>query len=340
MIEARDLTKEFRIPVKQPGLAGAVRHLFHGEYTTKTAVNHVDFSIDQGEAVAYIGPNGAGKSTTIKMLTGILKPTSGMVLVNGIDPQKERIRNARNIGVVFGQRTQLWWDIPVEESLTLLKNIYQVPDRVYLENMKLFNDIFGLGEFIGRPARRLSLGQRMRADLAAALLHNPSTIFLDEPTIGLDVGTKEAMRELIQKINRERGVTVILTSHDLKDVEDICRRIIVIDDGIVVCDKAIDQLTREYPMDRGIRITLDGAGTGLLEKLRGLGGITYLDMPDEYTVEIDFKQDAHTAFDLVRWVDQYARIRDFQLKEPSIERVIKKIVTGHGTVQELKALQQ
>lgn len=340
MIEARDLTKEFRIPVKQPGLAGAVRHLFHGEYTTKTAVNHVDFSIDQGEAVAYIGPNGAGKSTTIKMLTGILKPTSGMVLVNGIDPQKERIRNARNIGVVFGQRTQLWWDIPVEESLTLLKNIYEVPDTVYQENMKLFDEIFGLGEFIGRPARRLSLGQRMRADLAAALLHNPSTIFLDEPTIGLDVGTKEAMRELIQRINRERGVTVVLTSHDLKDVEDICRRIIVIDDGVVVCDKAIDQLTREYAMDRGIRITLESAGTGLLEKLQGLSGITYLDMPDAYTVEIDFKQDAHTAFDLVRQVDQYARIRDFQLKEPSIERVIKKIVTGHGTVQESKALQQ
>ena len=330
MIEAYDLTKEFRIPVKQPGLAGAIRHLFHGEYTTKMAVDRVNFSIEQGEAVAYIGPNGAGKSTTIKMLTGILKPTSGRVLVNGVDPQKERIRNTKNIGVVFGQRTQLWWDIPVEESLTLLKNIYEVPDTVYQENMKLFNEIFGLGEFIGRPARRLSLGQRMRADLAAALLHNPSTIFLDEPTIGLDVGTKEAMRELIQKINRERGVTVVLTSHDLKDVEDICRRIIVIDDGVVVCDKAIDQLTREYAMDRGIRITLESAGTGLLEKLQGLSGITYLDMPDAYTVEIDFKQDAHTAFDLVRQVDQYARIRDFQLKEPSIERVIKKIVTGHG----------
>ena len=330
MIEAHDLTKEFRIPVKQPGLSGAIRHLFHGEYTTKTAVDRVNFSIEQGEAVAYIGPNGAGKSTTIKMLTGILKPTSGRVLVNGIDPQKDRIRNTKNIGVVFGQRTQLWWDIPVEESLTLLKNIYEVPDTVYQENMKLFDEIFGLGEFIGRPARRLSLGQRMRADLAAALLHNPSTIFLDEPTIGLDVGTKEAMRELIQKINRERGVTVVLTSHDLKDVEDICRRIIVIDDGVVVCDKAIDQLTREYAMDRGIRITLESAGTGLLEKLQGLSGITYLDMPDAYTVEIDFKQDAHTAFDLVRQVDQYARIRDFQLKEPSIERVIKKIVTGHG----------
>ena len=330
MIEAHDLTKEFRIPVKQPGLSGAIRHLFHGEYTTKTAVDRVNFSIEQGEAVAYIGPNGAGKSTTIKMLTGILKPTSGRVLVNGIDPQKDRIRNTKNIGVVFGQRTQLWWDIPVEESLTLLKNIYEVPDTVYQENMKLFDEIFGLGEFIGRPARRLSLGQRMRADLAAALLHNPSTIFLDEPTIGLDVGTKEAMRELIQRINRERGVTVVLTSHDLKDVEDICRRIIVIDDGVVVCDKAIDQLTREYAMDRGIRITLESAGTGLLEKLQGLSGITYLDMPDAYTVEIDFKQDAHTAFDLVRQVDQYARIRDFQLKEPSIERVIKKIVTGHG----------
>lgn len=330
MIEARDLTKEFRIPVKQPGLVGAVRHLFHGEYTTKTAVNRVNFSIEQGEAVAYIGPNGAGKSTTIKMLTGILKPTSGRVLVNGVDPQKERIRNTKNIGVVFGQRTQLWWDIPVEESLTLLKNIYEVPDKIYRDNMQLFDEIFGLGEFIGRPARKLSLGQRMRADLAAALLHNPSTIFLDEPTIGLDVGTKEAMRRLIQKINRERGVTVILTSHDLKDVEDICRRIIVIDDGVVVCDKAINQLTREYAMDRGIRITLESAGTGLPEKLQGLSGITYLNMPDAYTVEIDFKQDDCTAFDLVRQVDQYARIRDFQLKEPSIERVIKKIVNGHG----------
>lgn len=330
MIEARQLTKEFRIPVKKPGLTGSIRHLIHGEYTTKTAVDQVDFTIEQGEAVAYIGPNGAGKSTTIKMLTGILKPTSGQVLVNGIDPQKDRIRNARNIGVVFGQRTQLWWDIPVEESLQLLKNIYEVPDNVYKENRKLFDEIFGLEEFVGSPARKLSLGQRMRADLAAALLHNPSTIFLDEPTIGLDVGTKEAMRKLIRKINREKGVTVILTSHDLKDVEDICKRIIVIDDGTVVCDKGIDQLTREYAVDRGIRITLESPGQGLLEQLEGMDGITYLTMPDDYTVEIDFDQNAHTAFELVRLVDQCAKIQDFQLKEPSIERMIKKIVTGHG----------
>lgn len=325
MIEAIDLTKEFQIPVKQPGMKGAVRQLLHGEYQTKLAVDHVSFSINQGEAVAYIGPNGAGKSTTIKMLTGILKPSSGKTLVNGVDPQRNRIQNAKNIGVVFGQRTQLWWDIPVEESFTLLKNIYEVPDSVYQENLDLFNDIFGLQEFIGRSARKLSLGQRMKADLAAALLHNPSIVFLDEPTIGLDIGTKEAMRDLIQRINRERGVTVVLTSHDLKDVENICRRIIVIDDGKVVCDKGIDRLAEEFPMDRGILLTLSGAEAGLPERLKALGGITYAAMEDLYTLEVDFKPEQHTAFELVKEVDQYAHIQDFKLKEPSIERMIERI---------------
>lgn len=325
MIQAKDLTKEFKMPVKQPGFSGAVRHLFKGEYETKTAVDCVNFKIEPGEAVAYIGPNGAGKSTTIKMLTGILKPTSGEILVNGVDPQKNRIRNAKNIGVVFGQRTQLWWDIPIEESFTLLKNIYEIPDAVYQENIRMFNEIFGLSEFLGRPARKLSLGQRMRADLAAALLHNPATVFLDEPTIGLDIGTKEAMRELIQKINRERGVTIILTSHDLKDVENICRRIIVIDNGRVVCDKDIDSLARTYAIDRGIQITLSKGCPDLPDKLKNLDGISYLKMLDPYTVEIDFKQTEHTAFELVKEVNQHAQIQDFKLKEPSIERVIEKI---------------
>lgn len=325
MIEAVDLTKEFKIPVKEPGMKGAIRHLIHGEYQTKTAVNHVDFSVDKGEAVAYIGPNGAGKSTTIKMLTGILKPTSGKVFVNGVDPQKDRIQNTKNIGVVFGQRTQLWWDIPLEESFMLLKNIYEVPDGIYQENLKLFNEIFGLKEFMGRSARKLSLGQRMKADLAAALLHNPSIVFLDEPTIGLDIGTKEAMRELIQKINQERGVTIVLTSHDLKDVENICRRIIVIDDGRVVYDKGIDRLAEEFPMDRGILITLLGAEKDLPEKMKALGGVTYAAMEDPYTLEIDFKPERHTAFELIKEVEQYVHIQDFKLKEPSIERMIERI---------------
>ncbi len=325
MIEAADLTKEFKTPVKQPGLKGAVRHLFHGEYRTKMAVDHVNFTIEQGEAVAYIGPNGAGKSTTIKMLTGILKPTSGKIQIDGIDPQKNRIQNAKNIGVVFGQRTQLWWDIPIEESFTLLKNIYEIPDAVYQENMRLFHEIFGLSEFIGRAARRLSLGQRMRADLAAALLHNPSTVFLDEPTIGLDVGTKEAMRELIQKINREKEVTIILTSHDLRDVEDICERIIVIDHGQIICDKRIDQLTEEYPMDRGLMITLLNMRPELLGRLKAMEGITSVAMADAFTLELTFTPEKHTAFEIVKEVNDFAQIQDFKLTEPSIERMIEKI---------------
>lgn len=325
MIEARNLTKDFKIPVKQPGLKGSIRQLFRGEYKTKTAVDHVNFTINQGEAVAYIGPNGAGKSTTIKMLTGILKPSSGQILIDGVDPQKNRIQNTKNIGVVFGQRTQLWWDIPVEDSLSLLKDIYEIPDAVYKENLSLFNGIFGLSEFMGRTARQISLGQRMRADLAAALLHNPSTVFLDEPTIGLDIGTKESMRELIQKINRERGVTVILTSHDLKDVENICKRIIVIDNGKIVCDRGIQELSKAYAMERGLLLTLAAANPSLPEKLKEIPGISYLNMPDPYMVEIDFKQEAHTAFELVTLVSQYASIEDFKLKEPSIERMIEKI---------------
>lgn len=330
MIEAKELTKEFLIPVKQPGMRGAIRQLIHGEYQRKVAVDHVNFKVEQGEAVAYIGPNGAGKSTTIKMLTGILKPSSGEILVNGRNPQKNRIQNAKNIGVVFGQRSQLWWDIPVEESFLLLKNIYEISDQVYQENLKLFNDIFGLQEFMGRTARKLSLGQRMKADLASALLHNPSIVFLDEPTIGLDIGTKDAMRELIQRINRERGVTIILTSHDLKDVENICQRIIVIDDGRVVCDKGIHCLAKEYSMDRGILLTLSEAQQGLLEKVRSLQGISYAVMEDAYTLEIDFQPEQHTAFELVQEVGQYARIQDFKLKEPSIERVIEKIYLAGG----------
>ena len=333
MIEAINLTKEFKTPLKKPGLAGAIRHLFHGEYKKKLAVDHVNFSIEPGEAVAYIGPNGAGKSTTIKMLTGILKPTSGEVRIDGIDPQKNRIQNAKNIGVVFGQRTQLWWDIPIEESFILLKNIYEIPDSVYRENLTLFHEIFGLSEFIGQPARRLSLGQRMRADLAAALLHNPSTIFLDEPTIGLDIVTKESMRELIQRINRERGVTVILTSHDLKDVENICRRIVVIDKGQILCDKQIDQLTQEYSMNRGIKITLSQGAPELPKLLKTQKGISHVSMENASTLSIDFSPELHTAFDIVKEVNSHAQIQDFQLTEPSIEHMIEVIYRSGEVVQ-------
>ena len=325
MIEARDLTKEFKIPVKKSGLSGAVRQLIRGEYTSKTAVEKVNFTIEQGEAVAYLGPNGAGKSTTIKMLTGILKPSSGEVLVNGIDPQKKRIQNSKSIGVVFGQRTQLWWDIPIEESFMLLKDIYEIPDKIYNENINIFNEIFKLSEFMGKSARRLSLGQRMRADLAAALLHNPSIVFLDEPTIGLDIETKEAMRHLIRKINQKKNVSIILTSHDLKDVENICKRIIVIDYGKIICDKDITRLTDEYSMERELKITLSAPCTHMSEELNHLEGVSSMRIIDSHTIEIYFMPNLRTAFELVNLVNQYIKIKDFKLTEPNIERIVEKI---------------
>jgi len=224
IIEVKGLRKEFQIAKRKEGAFGAIRSLFSREYTTKLAVNNVSFSIQPGELVGYIGPNGAGKSTTIKMLTGILVPSGGEVRVRGLVPYEKRVENARQIGVVFGQRTQLWWDLPTIESFELLQHIYKVPAEKYARNMARFKELLGLDEFIQTPVRQLSLGQRMRADLAAALLHDPEILYLDEPTIGLDVVAKEKIREFIKEINRERSVTVLRTTPDMRDMEKICER--------------------------------------------------------------------------------------------------------------------
>src|SRR5689334_3824610 len=228
IIRTRGLRKVFRSVKRMPGAAGAVRTLFSRSYEDKVAVSDVNIDIEAGELVGYIGPNGAGKSTTIKMLTGILVPTSGSVEVAGIVPYDRRAQNARNIGVVFGQRSQLYWDLPLIESFELLRAIYSIPDDRYERNMRTFMEILEMGPFIRTPVRQLSLGQRMRGDFAAALLHDPKIVYLDEPTIGLDVIAKEAIREFVKHINEERGTTIILTTHDLADVERLCRRIIII----------------------------------------------------------------------------------------------------------------
>lgn len=324
MIEVKELIKEFKIPVKQNGLAGAIRHIVHPNYIIKKAVNNVTFSVNQGEAVAYLGMNGAGKSTTIKMLTGILKPTSGQILVNGCDPQKDRVKNAKNIGVIFGQRTQLWWDIPVKESLKLLKNIYEISDKSFDYNLGLFHEIFGIFEFIEQPTRKLSLGQRMKADLAAALLHNPSIIFLDEPTIGLDIKTKEAMREFIHKINEEYGVTVILTSHDLADVENICRRIIIIDNGCIACDKEISKLMEEHAVVKKLIVSTSGFNQQILEKIKLCGGIEEVKYVGNI-IEINFKITDCTAFVLLEIIKEFVQIRDFRIEESKVEDIIKNL---------------
>ena len=261
LIDVQGLRKEFQIAKRREGALGALRSLVSREYNTKVAVDNISFQIQPGELVGYIGPNGAGKSTTIKMLTGILVPSGGSVRVRGIVPYERRVENARQIGVVFGQRTQLWWDLPTIESFELLQHIYKIPRERYARNMARFGDLLGLEEFLATPVRQLSLGQRMRADLAAALLHDPDIVYLDEPTIGLDVVAKEKIREFIKEINRERGVTVILTTHDMQDIEKICERMILIDKGTLIYDGPIEQIKERFGKLRTLVVDLEANGT-------------------------------------------------------------------------------
>ena len=246
MIEVRNLTKEFVKYEKEKGLKGLVKGFFNAKKVVKKAVDNISFTINEGEMVGYIGANGAGKSTTIKMLTGILTPTSGEVRIDGIIPYQNRVENAKKIGVVFGQRTQLWWDLPLSESFLILKEIYEMPDAFYEEQMSFFNRILNLDEFIKSPVRTLSLGQRMRADIAASLLHNPKVLYLDEPTIGLDVNAKQRMRDAIKMMNQKYNTTVILTTHDLDDIAELCNRILIIDNGKVIYDGSLHEIKEKY----------------------------------------------------------------------------------------------
>lgn len=246
-IAVKNLYKKYKISQRQEGFTGMVKYLFHPQYKEKEAVKGISFSIQQGECVAFLGANGAGKSTTIKMLTGIMKPTDGKIFVMGNDPFRERLINAGKIGVVFGQKTQLWWDIPVKDSFELLHSIYEIPDNVYEENLNLFKKILELEEFMDQPARKLSLGQRVRADIAAALLHDPPVLFLDEPTIGLDVAVKQKVYQFLQYINKEKKTTILLTSHDLKDMEWLCRRLIILEKGEILFDDEITKIFDNYP---------------------------------------------------------------------------------------------
>lgn len=246
-IIVESLHKKYKISERQEGFLGMIKYLFQPKYCEKEAVKEVSFTIRQGECIAFLGANGAGKSTTIKMLTGIMKPTQGKISVLGNDPYKERIENAKNIGVVFGQKTQLWWDIPVKDSFELLRDIYEIPRKVYDENLENFKEILNLEEFMNQPARKLSLGQRVRADIAASLLHNPPILFLDEPTIGLDVAVKQKVYQFLKYINKEKKTTILLTSHDLNDMEWLCQRLIILEKGQILFDDAIERIYENFP---------------------------------------------------------------------------------------------
>ena len=256
LVTVRDLVKTFAVAAHHRGRMGAVRDLVSRERRIVRAVDGVSFDIAAGELVGYLGPNGAGKSTTIKMLTGVLVPTSGEVRVAGLVPWRDRVRYTRQIGVVFGQRTNLWWDLPLVETYELLRHVYRVPAERFARNLARFEALLGLGEFLDTPVRQLSLGQRMRADLAAAMLHDPRIVFLDEPTIGLDVLAKERVRGFVRELNRERGVTIVLTTHDLTDIERLCRRIVLIAEGRLLFDGDSDTLQTRYGAERELVVDL------------------------------------------------------------------------------------
>ncbi|MGN0374189.1 MAG: ATP-binding cassette domain-containing protein [Butyrivibrio sp.] len=337
MIEVSNIGKDFVSPKKYPGLKGAIKGLFSREKVTKCAVKDISFTIQDGEIVGYIGSNGAGKSTTIKMMTGILSPTYGKCLVNGIDPNKNRKENAKNIGVVFGQRTQLWWDLPLSESFTILKEIYNVSDEDYKERMEFLNNVLELKDFFEMPVRTLSLGQRMRADLGAALLHNPKVLYLDEPTIGLDLVVKDNIRTAIKEINEKYNTTVILTTHDIGDIEELCSRIIIIDEGSKIYDGSLEELKDKYGNMRCV--TMEVKQPKALSRFNPAMefGVDesecVMEFGENNSVSITFEKHKVQVPQIMNAVMERTEVRDIQIQETDLAKIVKAIYTS-GVAQD------
>lgn len=331
LITAENVSKQFRRPRKEPGFSGALKHLVKPRFQDLSAVRDVSFEIEAGESVAYVGPNGAGKSTTVKLLTGILVPTSGDVTVCGIHPFQQRQENARNIGVVFGQRTQLWWDIPVIESLRMLGDIYDVPADDYKRVFDELTEVLELEPLLAVPARQLSLGQRMRCDLAASLIHSPRVLYLDEPTIGLDVSVKARFREFIKYMHRDRGLTVMLTSHDVGDIEELCPRMIMIDKGSIIYDGAFAEVTRRFGWEQKVIVTLqDEKDTAREMATMALGRYPHATItqgsPTSLHVSFDSRQ--ATSGEIIRDLATSLPIADLSIEEISAERIIRNLYEG------------
>ena len=306
MIEVEDLRKEF---VVRRGRLRRERHVVH-------AVDGISFHVDRGELLGYLGPNGAGKSTTIKMLTGILVPTAGRISVAGLEPSRKRIELARRIGAMFGQRIQLWWDLPLRDSFDLLRHIYRIPADRHRVNLARFRDVLELDPFLDTPVRQWSLGQRIRGELTAAMLHSPELLFLDEPTIGLDVVAKQRVRDFLVEINREDGVTVMLTTHDLGDIERLCNRLLVIDHGTLIWDGGIPELKERYGGERTLVIDLEEPAPPL--EVEG-AVVERVDGPRQW---LRFRG---SASELTARVARAARLVDLQVAEPDIEEIVRRI---------------
>ncbi|SDX93081.1 ABC-2 type transport system ATP-binding protein [Ruminococcaceae bacterium YAD3003] len=306
-IVMENLCKDFKVLNRREGLKGSIQDLFSRDYKTVSAVKDVSVTINKGEIVGYLGPNGAGKSTTIKMMTGVLEPTSGKILVNGLVPYKDRTRNCENIGVVFGQRSQLWWALPLVESFKLLRDLYMVPQKEYDEMIELYRSLVDIEPILHKTVRQMSLGQRTLSDILAAFLHNPGIVFLDEPTIGLDVSMKSKIRDLILGLNKEKNTTVILTTHDMGDVDALCKRIVIIDKGSKIYDNDIEHLKTYFGSYRTLRVRLDNNDTWEETLI------------DEKTTDV---------MTVITEYQKSHKVKDIQLQEISTEEVIKKLYEG------------
>jgi ABC-2 type transport system ATP-binding protein len=323
-IAVQHLSKTFHIPQREPGLKGAVKALFNPKYQPRIAVDDISFQMQPGEIVGYIGVNGAGKSTTIKMLTGILAPTSGSVRVLGRDPHRQRVANARDIGVVFGQRSQLWWDLALRESLWLVARIYEIPRQRYNELLAQFAVTLELEELLSKPIRTMSLGQKMRAELAATLIHEPTVVYLDEPTIGLDVLVKERIRAFIKEQNQSRGTTVMLTTHDLGDIEELCSRVIIIDAGRLIYDGPLETIKRRFGTHRGMTFEVGGNPHIRLELPLGAEVVN----AEGTRLELRFDRARVSASQVASSVMNQLEVVDFSLTEPDLTGIVKQLYQG------------
>lgn len=325
-IEVNQLRKEFKAYSSRSGLKGAFRDLFTRNYRVMKAVNDISFTVKQGEMVGYIGENGAGKSTTIKMLTGILTPTSGEITVNGMNPHKEREKFAQTIGVVFGQRSQLWWDIAVQESFRLLKKVYKVSDEDYNAHMEHVIQTLDIGPLLDKPVRKLSLGQRMRCELAAALIHNPPLLFLDEPTIGLDVLVKLKIRQFLKEINEKYNTTILLTTHDLADIEALCERVVMLDEGSIIYDGSLQKLRSNWGDLK--QVTFEFGTVPNTEQLKLLTQgmpVNWIEGDQKYLWTAQLQNKGDLMSQLIAKVVAKHEISDINIEEISTEEIIRNI---------------
>ena len=324
-IEVHDVKKAFRITKREQGILSTMKSMVKPSYELKKAVDGVSFQIQQGEMVGFIGPNGSGKSTTVKMLSGILHPDSGTIRVAGFIPYQDRKKYVSHIGVVFGQKSQLAWDLPVIESFDLLKYIYRIPEQTYQDNLERFVTRLEMSEFLNQPVRQLSLGQRMRADIVAALLHSPQIVFFDEPTIGVDVVGKERIREFIVELNRTEKITMLFTTHDMQDIEKTCKRIMIIDNGKEIYDGNIATIKERFGNERTLELLLDNDME--VSPIKDVN-VTNLKEQKRRGFRLEFDKNKVSMDELMKQLFSQYPIKDMSMAEPQIESIIRKIYEG------------